>query len=145
MTSLYTAMGGSDRIRLATELFLRKAMEDDLLADMFAGKFDHAEHIAAFFSATFGGPQDYVRERGGLADVLARHVGLNITEEQRLRWKAYMIESAREAKIPEEAVAVFAGYLEGPSRNTAAISNLPAAEAYARLGRDPQGRTSAPV
>lgn len=134
MGSLFEAMGGHERIRLTAELFLRNAMFDDLLADMFAGKFDHAEHISAFFEAIFGGPQRYLHERGGLDFVLAHHVGLKITDQQRTRWKTLMISAAKDAGVPGPAIEAFANYLEGPSRTAMAISNLPPDDAYTRLG-----------
>lgn len=145
MSTLFDAMGGPERIRLTTELFLRQAMFDDLLADMFAGKFDHAEHISAFFSAILGGPADYFQQRGGLDFVLTQHVGLKITEQQRVRWKTLMISAARDAGVPEPAVAAFANYLEGPSRTAMSVSNLPPDTAYAKLGHQKMPKPHTPA
>jgi hemoglobin len=136
VTSLHEAMGGSERIRDMTERFLRKAMVDDLLEDLFAGKLDHAEHIAGYFDANFGGPDTYLRERGGLRFLLAQHVGLEITEGQRARWVELMTASAVEAGVPDQARAIFASYLVGPSHTTVQVSNLPVEYARRQLGLD---------
>lgn len=134
MSSLYMAMGGHNKIRQLTETFLQKAMADDLLGKLFAGKFDHAAHIGSYFDANFGGPTDYFRERGDLRFLLAKHVGMSIGEEQRRRWVQLMLTSAREVGIPEYAVAMFGKYLEGTSRTTMAFSNVSPAAALAQLG-----------
>jgi hemoglobin len=136
VTSLHEAMGGSERIRDMTERFLRKAMLDDLLQDLFAGKFDHAAHIAGYFDANFGGPDTYLHERGGLRFLLAQHVGLRITERQRARWVELMTASAVEAGVPARAHAAFASYLVGPSHTTVQVSNLPIEDARRQLGLD---------
>ncbi|MEV4453664.1 globin domain-containing protein [Streptomyces mirabilis] len=84
-----------------TKTFLFKAQADDLLGAMFAALDDHAGHTADWFGMTFGGPDDYLRERGDLRLLLRQYVGLRITEEQRGRWIRLMTESARETDLPE--------------------------------------------
>jgi hemoglobin len=133
--NLYDLAGGSEALHTMAKTFLAKAQADPLLGEMFAGKDDHAEHIAAFFIMTFGGPDDYLRERGDLRHLLRQHVGIRITEAQRARWLQLMTESARETGMPEAFVTVFANFLQGTSRNTARVSNLSPAEAEAMLGR----------
>jgi hemoglobin len=132
--NLYELAGGSEAFHRMTKTFLAKAQADDLLGAMFAGLDDHAGHIADFFVMTFGGPDDYLRERGDLRFLLKQHVGLRITEEQRLRWIRLMTESARETDLPEAFITVFVDFLQGPSRNTTRVSRLSPAEARAMLG-----------
>ncbi|MFD3925733.1 globin [Streptomyces sp. NPDC058614] len=132
--NLYELAGGSEAFHRMTKTFLVKAQADDLLGAMFAGLDDHAGHIADFFVMTFGGPDDYLRERGDLRFLLKQHVGLRITEEQRVRWVGLMTEAARETDLPEAFITVFVNFLQGPSRNTTRVSHLSQAEARAMLG-----------
>ncbi|MFI1705037.1 globin domain-containing protein [Streptomyces griseoruber] len=133
--SLCELAGGSEALHRMTMTFLAKAQADPLLGEMFADKDDHAEHIASYFIMNFGGPDDYLRERGDLRFLLRQHVGLNIAEPQRTRWVELMTESARETGMPDAFVAVFSRYLQGPSRTTAQVSHLSADDAARTLGR----------
>ncbi|WP_435283502.1 group II truncated hemoglobin [Streptomyces koelreuteriae] len=132
--SLYQLAGGSEALHRMTKTFLAKAQADPLLGEMFAGKDDHAEHIAGYFIMNFGGPDDYLRERGDLRFLLKQHVGLHITEAQRTRWIELMTQSARETDMPEAFINVFTQYLQGPSRTTLQVSNLSPDDARAALG-----------
>ena len=49
-----------------------------------------------------GGPDDYSRQHGGYAHMLARHVGLAITPEQRLRFVTLLSQAADGAGLPAD-------------------------------------------
>ncbi|ELP63130.1 globin [Streptomyces turgidiscabies] len=132
--NLYQLAGGSAALHRMTRTFLAKAQTDPLLAEMFAGKDDHAEHIAGYFIMNFGGPDDYLRDRGDLRFLLRQHVGLHIAEVQRARWLELMTESAHETGMPEAFIAVFVQYLQGTSHTTVQVSNLSPDQARAMLG-----------
>src|SRR5262245_35414863 len=85
--SLYEWIGGKPVIeRLIYELYQR-VPKDPLLAPVFARmSSEHFRHVAAFIAEVFGGPGEYSERYGGHANMIRRHVGRSLTEEQRKRW-----------------------------------------------------------
>ena len=65
-----------------------------------------------------GGPATYTEELGGYAHMLAKHRGLAITAEQRLRFVTLLSQAADTAGIPAdpEARSALMGYAEWGSR-----------------------------
>ncbi len=66
----------------------------------------------------FGGPDRYTRERGGYPAMLGHHLGKGITEQQRRRWVALLLDAADATGLPAdpEFRAAFVGYLEWGTR-----------------------------
>jgi hypothetical protein len=77
----------------------------------------------------FGGPKRYSETYGGYNRMISRHLGKNLTEEQRARWVELLSLSAREARLPSDAEfeAAFRSYLEWGSR-IAVENSQPGAE-----------------
>ena len=124
--TLYEVAGGSAGILAMTRRFYEKAVADPLLGELFAGKPEHADHIAGYLIHNFGRPDDYLRERGDLRFVLEQHEGMAISEEQRARWVHLMLEAARETGKPPAFLEVFSRYVDFASRRTRDVSELPA-------------------
>lgn len=61
--------------------------------------------MALFLGEILGGPTEHSSQRGGLLTMVRAHVGLGITEEQRLRWLAHMLEAVHEAALPRPCTA----------------------------------------
>jgi len=117
--TLYEWAGGQTAIAALINAFYDRVERDDLLALLFPGgvKTEHREHVAAWWSEVLGGPQAY-SPLGGYARMLAHHLGLNITVEQRRRF-VYLISVAMDdAKLPDdpEFRAAILGYTEWATR-----------------------------
>jgi hemoglobin len=65
-----------------------------------------------------GGPTDYTERHGGYEHMLSRHIGLGITDEQRLRFVTLLSLAADDAGLPAdpEFRAAIVGYAEWGSR-----------------------------
>ncbi|MFD8785341.1 group II truncated hemoglobin [Kitasatospora sp. NPDC059599] len=101
-TSLYDAVGGLDALRRLSHTFYRGVLADPLLAPVFADFTPtHIEHVAVWLAEVFGGPTSFTDELGGHQALLRAHLGLRITEEQRLRWMELMAEAVR-AELPAD-------------------------------------------
>jgi hemoglobin len=123
--------GGGAAFQALTERFYQKVPLDSILAPVFADMDPrHAQHVAAFVAQVFGGPPGYTEAGGSHAGMVARHLGRSLTEEQRKRWIALMLETADEVGLPDdpEFRAAFVGYLEWGTR-LAVINSRPDAEA----------------
>ena len=60
----------------------------------------HPHHVALWLGEVFGGPAVYTEEHGGYPHMLAKHLGLALTEEQRARWVALITPAADDAGLP---------------------------------------------
>ena len=139
MTTLYDLSGGRERLHAMTRAFYAKAIDDDLLGPMFRrGAADHARWLADWMCASFGGPRDYLRERGDLAHVIMKHAGLRATEAQRARWAAHMMAAAREVGMAPEFIRHFGRYVDAISRSVREQSCMPRAQLAAMLGVPPE-------
>jgi hemoglobin len=124
-------LGGAEALRGLTRRFYDKVPADPVLAPVFAGMDPrHAEHVAAFVDEVFGGPAAYSSGGGSHAAMIARHLGRSLTETQRRRWIALMLETVDEAGLPDdpEFRAALVGYLEWGTR-LAVINSQPGVEA----------------
>ena len=114
--------GGLPAFERLTETFYRKVREDALLAPVFAQMSgDHPKHVAAFLTQCFGGGATYSKgqsENRALRDMVEHHLGRNLTEEQRRRWVALLMDSADEVGLPmdPEFRSAFAAKIEWGSR-----------------------------
>jgi hemoglobin len=123
--------GGPPAFEALTTRFYEKVPLDPTLAPVFAGMDPkHAQHVAAFVAEVFGGPKGYTETGGGHAHMIQRHLGRALTQEQRRRWVALMLETADEVGLPDdpEFRAAFVGYLEWGTR-LAVINSQPGVEA----------------
>uniref|UniRef100_A0AAU2VW65 Group II truncated hemoglobin n=1 Tax=Streptomyces sp. NBC_00008 TaxID=2903610 RepID=A0AAU2VW65_9ACTN len=100
--NLADAVGGIDALRRLSNTFYEHALADPLLAPVFADfSATHIEHVAVWLAEVFGGPADYTDRLGGHQALLRSHLGLRITEEQRLRWMAVM-KTAVDKELPDD-------------------------------------------
>jgi hemoglobin len=74
--------------------------------------------VTTWWAEVFGGPADYTEQHGGYATMLAHHLHLGITPEQRLRFATLMSRAADDAALPAdpEFRAALVGYLEWGTR-----------------------------
>jgi hemoglobin len=117
--SLYDWLGGMEALEWLTTRFYEKVLEDELLKGLFEGMAaEHPKHVAMFLAEVLGGPANYSESCGGHARMLSRHFGRQITQEQRQRWVALLLETADEIKLPDdpEFRSAFVAYLEWGSR-----------------------------
>ena len=127
--SLFEWMGGEARLKALFAEFYRRVPADALLGPVFAGMDGHhAEHVAAFVGQVFGGPPNYTRDGGSHAAMIHRHMNKHLTQEQRKRWVALLLETADDVGAPDdpEFRAALVGYLEWGSR-LAVMNSAPGA------------------
>lgn len=139
--TLYEYLGGAPALTRLTSAFYAHVVTDELLAPVFAGMDDeHPQRVALFLGEVFGGPPAYSAERGGHPHMVSRHLGRNLTEQQRRRWVSLLQDTADEVGLPDdpEFRAAFTGYLEWGTR-MAKMFSAPGAGAWSR----PRCRTGA--
>jgi hemoglobin len=132
--------GGEERIAALTARFYAKVPTDPVLGPVFAGMDPHhAAHVASFITEVFGGGTPYSGAGGSHSGMIARHLGRALTEVQRKRWIAVMLETADEVGLPDdpEFRAALVGYLEWGTR-IAVINSQPG-------GAAPKGDPPMPV
>jgi hemoglobin len=128
--TLYEWAGGMEAFDRLTEAFYRRVRDDPLVGPLFAHMApDHPHHVATWLAEVFGGPAEYTAHRGGYPHMLSRHLGLEITEDQRSRWAQLISEAADEAALPDdpEFRSAFVAYIEWGTRIALANSE-PGAE-----------------
>ncbi|MFJ7942448.1 group II truncated hemoglobin [Streptomyces sp. NPDC096354] len=100
--ALYRAIGGVDVLRRLSNTFYDKVLADPLLALVFADFTPaHVEHVAVWLAEIFDGPADFTGRLGGHQSLLRSHLGLSITEPQRLRWMELMTAAVDE-ELPDD-------------------------------------------
>lgn len=117
--------------------FYAKVLKDDLLGEVFNDMSpDHTRHVAHFVAEVFGGEKLYTGTDGGShAQMIAKHMGKMLTEEQRQRWMQLLLRTADEVglKSDPEFRSAFVGYLEWGTRlaviNSALTENPMATDA----------------
>ncbi|WP_308915624.1 hypothetical protein [Jannaschia sp. LMIT008] len=140
MTTLYDVAGGREGLLAMTRLFYDRAVRDDLIGAMFsAAAAEHAEYLAGWLSASFGGPRDYLATRGDLSFVIWKHAGLDITEAQRRRWADLMMQAARDTGKPDAFLAPYGRFVEAITGSVRQHSRMPLPEMRAMLGLPPGG------
>jgi len=136
VATLYEWLGGREVLSRLIERFYEKVPSDSLLARLFASMpKEHFEHVAQFIAEVFGGPADYSKLHGGHAAMIRHHLGKGITEQQRQRWVALLLETADELRLPgdPEFRSALVAYLEWGSRLAVINSALPPETAVAEL------------
>ncbi len=118
--TMFEWCGGLPALTRMTRLFYEKYVPQDLLlAPLFSNmSADHPQRVAKWLGEVFGGPPSYSAEYGGYPRMISQHVGKCLTEEWRTRWVVLLLQSAREAGMPNDAefAAAFQSYLEWGSR-----------------------------
>jgi len=118
--SLFEWAGGRDALRRLIDAFYDRVERDELLSPFFPGGVseDHRDHVTTWWAEVLGGPADYTEQHGGYATMLAHHLHLGITPEQRLRFATLMSQAADDAALPAdpEFRAALVGYLEWGTR-----------------------------
>ena len=127
--TLYEWMGGLPALTRLLDTFYGRVPADPVLAPVFAGMSPaHAAHVGAFVAEVFGGPRTYSEEHGGHPNMVTRHLGRALTEEQRRRWIALLLECADAVGVPDdpEFRSAFVAYLEWGTR-LAVLNSQPGA------------------
>jgi hemoglobin len=118
--TLYAWAGGAPALRRLIDRFYDRVEADELLAGFFPGGVSeaHRDHVSAWWSEVFGGPDRYSQELGGYERMLAHHRSLDISAAQRHRFVATMSLAADDADLPAdpEFRAALLGYVEWGSR-----------------------------
>jgi truncated hemoglobin YjbI/CDGSH-type Zn-finger protein len=118
--TIFEWAGGLPALTRMTRLFYEKHVpQDPLLAPLFANmSADHPERVAKWLGEVFCGPRDYSEQFGGYKRMVSQHLGKQLSEEQRARWVALMLQSATEAGLPNDAEfrSALSSYLEWGSR-----------------------------
>jgi hemoglobin len=95
--------GGRARIEAFVENFHHAVLADELLGEMFAnGKPTHAAHLTAFFEEVMGGRKRYTLRHNGVEGLFDAHANLSITDVQRGRFVALMLEAADAVGLPAD-------------------------------------------
>ncbi len=127
--SLYAWVGGSEALNRLTTRFYQHVKRDDLLGPVFEHMGgEHPAHVAAFLGEVLGGPPAYSETHGGHAHMIQQHLNRHLSQEQRRRWVALLLETADELGLPDdpEFRSALVGYLEWGSR-LAVINSQPGA------------------
>jgi hemoglobin len=99
--------------------FYRRVPHDPVLGPVFAGMSpDHARRVSRFVNEVMGGEPEYTGHGGSHAQMVTRHLGRNLTHEQRRRWIALLLECAEDLGVPDdpEFRSALVGYLEWGTR-----------------------------
>ena len=136
--NLYDLSGGSARLLAMTTAFYERAVKDDVLGHMFSrAAADHAAHLASWLTVSFGGPPNYLEDRGDLRFVIYKHLGLEITDAERARWASLMLDSAAEVGMPDAFMRPYAGFVATITRSVQENSNTDPDILRAELGLAP--------
>jgi len=118
--TLYEWAGGRDAVARMIGCFYDRVERDDLLGPFFPGGVSaaHREHVTTWWCEVLGGSAGYTERLGGYPAMLAHHLNLGITGEQRFRFASLMSLAADDAELPAdpEFRAALVGYLEWGTR-----------------------------
>ncbi|HEY3669979.1 MAG TPA: group II truncated hemoglobin [Acidimicrobiia bacterium] len=103
MPSLFEYSGGEEALHRLEDTFYNSVLADPLLQPLFGeGQPHHVDHLTAFTSESFGGPDRFTRELGGFDHLISVHRGLDISEEQRQRFVALYLAALDEVGMPDD-------------------------------------------
>jgi hemoglobin len=129
--TIYEWAGGEAAFERWLNAFYDLVEEDDELARLFGGRVseEHRRHVTLWWGEVMGGPARYTEDHGGYEHMLAKHRGLAITAEQRLRFVTLLSRAADLAGLPDdpEFRAALMGYAEWATR-LAVHNSQPGAE-----------------
>lgn len=89
---------------------------------------DHPSHVAAFIGEVLGGPPSYSERHGGHPAMIRHHLNRHLTEPQRRRWIALLLDAYTASDAPQdpEFAQALVAYLEWGSR-LAVLNSQPGA------------------
>jgi hemoglobin len=118
--TLYEWAGGANRFKKLFVEFYAEVKKDSVLGPVFASMpSEHAQTVSKFVGEVFGGPPLYSGDHiHSHASMIAKHLGKHLTNEQRKRWVALLLETADRIGFPNdpEFRSALVGYLEWGSR-----------------------------
>ena len=118
--TVYEWAGGREAFARWLDTFYDLVEGDDLIGPLFGGKVSeqHRRDVTTWWCEVMGGPAEYTAELGGYQHMLAKHRGLYITPEQRLRFVTLLSQAADLAGLPDdpEFRAAIMGYAEWGTR-----------------------------
>jgi hemoglobin len=110
--SIYEQVGGTETFRKMVEIFYAKVEADPELRAMFPDDLEPGKRWQyLFLQQYFGGPTDYIAERGH-PRLRMRHSPYPIDEKAQLAWLQYMLEAIDEVGIQEPARTVMREYFQ---------------------------------
>lgn len=125
--TIFDWAGGEDAFARWLDAFYDLVEQDDLLSPLFGGRVTtaHREAVTAWWSEVMGGPPAYTDDHGGYEHMVAKHRGLAISAEQRLRFVTLLSRAADVAELPAdpEFRAALMGYAEWGTRLAMANSD----------------------
>jgi hemoglobin len=131
--TIYDWGGGREAFERWLNVFYDLVEQDELLGPVFGGRVgeEHRRHATTWWCEVMGGPAEYSAQLGGYEHMLSRHVGLDITPDQRLRFVTLLSRAADDADLPAdpEFRAAIMGYAEWGSR-LAVHNSHPGAEPF---------------
>lgn len=126
--SVYSLVGGDAFFQRLVDLFYDRVEKDPILRPLFPPDLEPGKQWQfLFLRQIFGGPTDYVAERGP-PRLHKRHIPFPIGLEERNRWVNHMVESLAEAGVtPDNPVQpIMEGYF---SRMATKMINKPVNDA----------------
>ena len=100
MPSLYEFAGGEEALHRLEDAFYSSVLNDPLLQPLFGeGRPEHVDHLTAFTTESFGGPDRFTRELG-FAHLIDVHRNLRITEGQRERFVELYMAALDASDLP---------------------------------------------
>jgi hemoglobin len=120
LPTIYDWAGGRAAFERWLGVFYDLVEDDDELSALFGGRVteEHRDHVTTWWCEVMGGPDAYTADLGGYEHILAKHRGLAITGEQRLRFVTLLSRAADDASLPAdpEFRAALIGYAEWATR-----------------------------
>ncbi|MDX2140450.1 MAG: globin [Chloroflexota bacterium] len=102
-TTVYEYVGGAETFRRLVDEFYARVEADDVLRSMFPDDLEPGKHYQfLFLSQYFGGPTDYMSERGH-PRLRMRHMPFAINEDAQQRWLEHMLVAIDVVGIAEPA------------------------------------------
>jgi hemoglobin len=118
--TIFEWAGGRDAFENWLGRFYDLVEDDELLGPVFGGTVSeqHRRDVVSWWSEVMGGPAEYTAALGGYEHMLAKHRGLHISDEQRLRFVTLLSLAADGAGLPTdpEFRAAIMGYAEWGTR-----------------------------
>ena len=103
MPTLFEHAGGLSALHRLEDIFYDSVLKDPLLQPLFSeGQPHHVDHLTAFTAESFGGPDRFTRELGGMDHLIAVHRQRKITETQRQRFVELYMAALDAAGLPDE-------------------------------------------
>jgi hemoglobin len=118
--TIFEWAGGRDGFERWLGRFYDLVEDDEMLGPVFGGTVSaqHRRDVVTWWSEVMGGPAEYTAALGGYQHMLAKHRGLHISDEQRLRFVTLLSLAADDAGLPDdpEFRAAIMGYAEWGTR-----------------------------